>query len=93
MHNPVKMFGCSVDELKEKEVINVCDGRKLGFICDLTIDTCTGRIVSIIVPGNMRIFSLKKPELLNIPWCNIERIGDDTILVRPEFPPPKPKDK
>ena len=59
MHNPIKMFGCSVDELKEKEVINVCDGRKLGYICDLTVDTCTGRIISIIVPGDMKVFSFK----------------------------------
>ena len=81
MHNPIKMFGCSVDELKEKEVINVCDGRKLGYICDLTVDTCTGRIISIIVPGDMKVFSFKKPDLISIPWCNIERIGDDTILV------------
>ena len=90
MHNPIKMFGCSVDELKEKEVINVCDGRKLGYICDLTVDTSTGRIISIIVPGDMKVFSFKKPDLISIPWCNIERIGDDTILVRPELPPPKP---
>ena len=90
MHNPVKMFGCSVDELKEKEVINVCDGRKLGYICDLTVDTCSGRILSIIVPGDMKVFSFKKPDLISIPWCNIERIGDDTILVRPEPHPSGP---
>ncbi len=91
MHHPVRRTGCSVDELKEKEVINICDGKKLGYICDLTLDLCSGRILTIIVPGDMRVFSLKKPELVSIPWCNIERIGDDTILVRPpDSPPPHP---
>ena len=82
MHHSVNGIGCSVDELKNKEVINVCSGKRLGYICDLTLDITCGRILSIIVPGDMRVFSFKKPELINIPWCNIERIGNDTILVR-----------
>ncbi len=93
MHHPVKVFGCSVDGLKEKEVVNVCDGRKLGYICDLTIDLSCGKILSIIVPGDMRVFSFKKPDLIQIPWCNIERIGDDTILVRLDAPLAKPDHK
>ena len=31
-------------ELKEKEVINICDGKRLGSICDLEIDSMTGKI-------------------------------------------------
>lgn len=89
MHNTVKLFGCSVDELKQKEVISVCDGRRMGYICDLTIDICDGRILSIIVPGSNKFFSFKKPDMINIPWCNIEKIGDDTILVRPGPPEPR----
>lgn len=91
MHHPVKWPGCTVDALKEKEVINICDGRRLGYICDLIIDTCSGQILSILVPGDMRVFSLKRPEMINIPWCNIERIGNDTILVKPDFPLPDRK--
>ena len=29
-------------ELRDKEVISVKDGRRLGFISDLEIDLCTG---------------------------------------------------
>ena len=29
-------------ELREKDVINVCDGKKLGYICDMDIDTDCG---------------------------------------------------
>lgn len=34
-------------ELREKEIINICDGARLGCICDLEIDDCTGTICSI----------------------------------------------
>lgn len=91
MHHSLKDAGCSIDDLKEKEVINVCDGRRLGYICDLLIDVSCGQILSILVPGDMRVFSFKRPELICIPWCNIERIGDDTILVKPDFPLPHPR--
>ena len=38
-------------DLKCKEVINVCDGGRLGCVTDLELDLCTGTILSIIVPG------------------------------------------
>lgn len=38
-------------DLKEKEVINVCDGRRLGFVEDVEFDLCSGCITHIIVPG------------------------------------------
>lgn len=69
-------------ELKCREVINLCDGRKLGTICDLEIDICTGQILSIIVPGESRLFGLiRSDEELVIPFCRIKKIGDDVILV------------
>ena len=45
-------------ELKEKDVINRCDCKKLGQICDLVIDECSGQICSIIVPGPPRLCGL-----------------------------------
>ena len=38
-------------ELREKEIINICDGARLGCICDLEIDDSTGTICSIVVLG------------------------------------------
>ncbi len=69
-------------ELKRKEVINLCNGTKLGCICDLEIDTCTGRICSIVVPGPQKCFGLLRgDEELVIPYERITQIGDDVIIV------------
>ena len=38
-------------ELKEKEVINVCSGKRLGCIADVEINICTGEIEAIVIPG------------------------------------------
>ena len=36
-------------ELREKDVINLCDGARLGHACDFEFDTCDGRICALIV--------------------------------------------
>lgn len=67
-------------ELREKEVINIADGRRLGRIIDLGIN-CTGRIVGIVVPGEKKFFkNLSGAENIFIPWKNVLKIGDDVIL-------------
>ena len=70
-------------ELRDKEVISVRDGRRLGFISDLEIDLCSGRINCTILPPSGSCFSLfsKKGNIV-IPWSAIEKIGDDIILVK-----------
>ena len=62
-------------DLRTKEVIHVGDGERLGFVSDVEIDTVTGRIVSISVPG-----AYKAPDR-RIPWENIKKIGDDLVIV------------
>ena len=47
-----------VCELREKEVINVCDGEKLGNVCDVDFDVKTGRICSLIIPGPCKVFGI-----------------------------------
>lgn len=69
-------------ELREKEVINLCDGACLGRICDLELDDCTGQICSIVVPGPPKMLGLiRSAEELVIPFCSIQKIGDDVIIV------------
>jgi YlmC/YmxH family sporulation protein len=72
----------SYSELRRKEVINVCDGARLGCICDLELDACTGQILSIVLPGPSRCFGLiRSSEELVIPFCKIKKMGEDVILV------------
>lgn len=71
-------------ELKCKDVINVCDGVKLGHVCDVELDVseCPAKMVAIIVPGPSRLFGiLHSDEELVIPFHCINKIGDDVILV------------
>ena len=69
-------------ELRRKEVINICDGARLGCICDMELDICTGTILTLIAPGPTRCFGLlHSNEELVIPFCKIKKIGEDVILV------------
>jgi YlmC/YmxH family sporulation protein len=75
-----KMYRSS--ELKQKEVVNLSDGRRLGFVCDVEIDLDGGRIDAIVIPGGGRLFGLigRDSEFI-IPWERIKKIGEDIILV------------
>jgi YlmC/YmxH family sporulation protein len=65
-----------------REVINICDGCRLGYVCDLEIDTDCGKILSLVIPGPCRFLGLfGREEDYVIPWPCIRRIGADIILV------------
>ena len=69
-------------ELQDKEVINACDCKKLGFIADLVIDEKKGCIEALIVPksGKFCGFLGDGAEYI-IPYKCICKIGPDIILV------------
>lgn len=68
--------------LKQKEVINVCDGTRLGFVSDVEINLSDGRIEGIIIPGSSKWLGIlgKNSEYI-IPWDSIIKVGEDIILV------------
>ncbi len=73
---------CRIVDLRGKEVINVCDGCRLGYPYDVEIDAVTGRLVAIVVPGPCKYFGLfGRGDDYVVPWEAIRRIGDDIILV------------
>ena len=72
----------STCELREKEVINLCDGAKLGCPGDFEFNVCEGKITAIIVPRPSGFLGLSHANDLLIPWNKIECIGEDAILVR-----------
>lgn len=73
----------STDKLKDKEVINIHDGRSLGYVFDIEVDLQEGKIKGIVVPitkGFRSVFSKNDHDYV-IPWENVKTVGDDVILV------------
>lgn len=71
-----------VEDLRQKEVINIKDGARLGFVSDVEINTKNGCVTKIIIANCCKAFGLfgKDTEYV-IDWCDIKRIGEDIILV------------
>ena len=69
-------------ELREKEVINLCDGSKLGCPSDFEFDLCDGKITALVIFQAGGFCGMGKGCEIIIPWCKIECIGEDAILVR-----------
>ncbi len=68
-------------ELRQKDVINLCDGTRLGCITEIEVDTCSGQLCALILStGGM--FSFIKESRIVLPWNRIECIGEDAILVK-----------
>ena len=88
-------MGKRFSSLKCKEVVNICDGARLGFVPDVEVDIKNGRIVAIIVPGPCKFFGMigRRDDFV-IPWNCIRQIGDDIILIEVELEKirlPRPK--
>ena len=73
----------SFNDLRNKEIINLCDGSKMGHIVDMIFSSENGKIRGIVAPGEKRLF--KKTDEIFIPIKKVRRIGDDVILIRYEI--------
>lgn len=75
-------MNCRIVDLRNKDVIDIHDGTRLGYVCDVEVDTCTACLKSLIIYGRARCFGLLGHEDdCVIPWQDIEVIGEDSILV------------
>ena len=73
-------------QLRRKEVINLCDGCKLGYVGDLESCLPEGTVKAIIVFGPCRFFGLfGRGEDYYIPWDCIQKFGDDIVLIDKPF--------
>lgn len=72
----------STTDLRKKEIINLCDGARLGFACDFQFDKCSAQITALILEKNSGFLGFGNCENFLIPWCKIECIGEDTVLVK-----------
>ena len=58
-----------IAELRDKEVIDVSDGSRFGYVGDVEVDLETGKIRSLVVPGRLRLFGLLgREEDRLFPW-------------------------
>ena len=69
-------------ELHCREVINLCDGARMGEVSDLLFDPVCGQITALVVPTQSGIVGLFSKNDCVIPWGCIETLGEDYILVR-----------
>ena len=71
-----------IRDLRCKEVINICDGCRLGYVDDVELRVPEGQVIAVIVYGPCRFFGLfGRGEEYYVPWECIQRVGDDIILV------------
>ena len=69
-------------DFKHKEVINITDGKRLGYVQDVCADLETGMITSIIVPGSNKLINFfSSNNDIVISWQSVKCIGEDLILV------------
>ena len=78
---------CRVFDMGYKEVINLHDGARLGYVGDVDIDLESGRVTALIIPGRLRFFGLfGREDDYVIPWESIEKIGEAQYGVQPSEP-------
>lgn len=67
-----------LSELQQKEIINISNGKRIGIIVDVIIDT-NGNIQKLVLEEKRgRKFSKEEYEVL---WSQIVKVGDDIILI------------
>ena len=70
-----------VADIMDKEIINVKNGKKLGFITDIDLDVENGKVSSFSITGSSGNFFSRGAEIDTVFWRDILRIGCDTIIV------------
>lgn len=68
-----------LSDLQTKEIINMTTGKRLGVIIDVIVDT-SGNIKTLILEEKRGRMSSR--EEYELSWSQIDKIGDDIILVK-----------
>ena len=71
-----------ISELRNREIINFSEGRRMGHFDDLELDVEKGLIKALIISGRSGFFGLFQEEQDSIvPWEKIMKFGQDVIIV------------
>ena len=71
-----------LSDLQNKDIVNIIDGKNIGNIIDAKIDERNCAIISLLVESKGKLISFSRGEDMEKKRQNIERIGEDVILVR-----------
>ena len=73
---------CRIRDLRCKEVINICDGCRIGYVEDVDVRIPEGQVGAVVVYGPCRFFGLwgRRDDYV-IPWRCIRKMGPDIVLV------------
>ena len=71
----------NLSDLQSKDIINNKDGKRVGSIIDVVLDS-NGNLEALIVQKNKFLSSiLPSKDELKVKWNQIKKIGEDVILV------------
>ncbi len=77
---------CKLEDLKNKSIVNIKSGTNMGFVDDIVMDTCSAKVLSLVIYGKKKLFGLLgREEDTLIPWKDINIIGDDVVLVNLDY--------
>ena len=69
-------------DFRQKEVINIKNGKILGFVVDVDAELNEGSIKNIVVAQVGKVLkSIGGKNNITIPWGDVKLIGEDVILV------------
>ena len=72
-----------LSDLQNKDVVNIIDGKLVGNIIDIMINSSNGIMESLIIEKSKFFVSLfSNKNEIEIKWNQIEKIGEYVILVR-----------
>ena len=70
-----------LSEIQNKDVINLNTGMKIGNIIDIKINSESGKIESLILERKKFLSIFNSNDEIEIYWTQINKIGEDVILV------------
>ncbi|MDR7857199.1 YlmC/YmxH family sporulation protein [Tissierella sp.] len=71
-----------ISDIREKELININNGERMGYVYDFELNIEKGQIEAIVLLGTGKVLGIFGKSLDTvIPWNKIVKIGRDTILI------------
>ncbi len=72
----------NISDLQNKSIVDLNTGKNLGKIVDLVLDE-KGYILELIIEKRKFFLNiLSNKDTVSIKWININKIGEDVILVK-----------